>query len=129
MARWTINCFPIWYFVTLRTLVKILVNLQKWKYSLAKEQLSQKVVLFSDLLNELCFLFKCGFEIAELISFMATWVRRCKTIVFDLNLRTNDLFGKLFPSLQCPTNAYLFSNVFCGLAQTLTLNVGTKLEK
>ena len=94
-----------------------------------KEQLFQKVVLFSDLLDELCFLFKLGFEIAELSSFVVSWVRKCKTNVFDLNLRTNDLFRKLFPSRQCATNAYLFSNVVCALAQTFTLNVKTKSEK
>ena len=37
-----------------------------------KEQLFQKVVLFSDLLDELCFLFKLGFEIDEFSSFVVS---------------------------------------------------------
>ena len=76
IAQWTFNCFPIWYSVTLTTSIKNLVILEKWKYrfssGFAKEQLFQKVVLFSDLLDELCFLFKCGFEIFELSSFIVS---------------------------------------------------------
>ena len=132
-AQITFNCLSIWYFVTLRTSIKNLVDLEKWKYrfpnDFAKEQDFQEVVLFSDLLDELCFLFKCDFEIAELSSFIVSWARRCKTIVFDLSLGTDDLFRNLFPSRQSATKAYLFSKVVCVLTRTFTLNVETKSEK
>ena len=76
------------------------------------------------LVRRTLFFFNRGSEIAVL-----SWIRRYKTIVFDLNLQTDDLFRKLFPSLQCATNAHLFSNVVCRLTQTFTLNVETKSEK
>ena len=75
------------------------------------------------------FFFRRGSEIDELSSFIVSWVRRCKTIVFVFNLRTIDLLRNMFHSLQCATNAHLFSNVVCRLTQTFTLNVETKSEK
>ena len=50
-------------------------------------------------------------------------------MVFDLNLQLNDHFRKCFCSQHCATNAYLFLNVVCGLAQRLTTNVKMKSEK
>ena len=92
-----------------QTFSQTLVDLKKLKYRFRSD--FEKVVLFTDLLDELCIVSKCGFENIELYSFIVSWVRRCETIVFDLNLRTNDLFKKLFRSRQCATKAYLFSNV------------------
>ena len=64
IARWTFSCFCIHIFVTRRTLIRSLVDLRRRKYrfrsGFVKEQLFQEVVLFSDVLDEFCFLFKCG---------------------------------------------------------------------
>ena len=132
IAKWLFNCFSLWFSFTLRLSIKNLVDLEKWKNRFpsvfAKQQLFQKVALFSDFIDEHCFLFKCGFEIAELSSFIVNWIWRWKTNVLDLNLRTDDLFRKLF-SRQRVTNADLFSNMVCGLTQTFTLNCETKSEK
>ena len=132
-AQWTFNCFQKMVFWHTKTVNQNFGELRETKISFLKwfveEQLFQRRVLFSDLINELFIVFRGGFEIAKIRSFIISWVRRCKSTVFDVNLWTNDLFRKFFYSRPCIINAYLFSNVVCGLAERFTSNVKTKSEK
>ena len=92
-------CFQIWYFGTSGPLFGTLVSLEKRRYRLdviCGGTNLQKKVLFSDFLTESCIVFKGGIAIAEIISFIISEVQRCKSIVFDLNLQTNNHFRKRF---------------------------------
>ena len=131
-AQWPFNCFSICYFVTLRTSIKISIGLQKCTYrfpsDFAKVHFFSKSSFVFRLARWTLFSSKCGLQIAKLSSFFVSWARRCKTIVFGLNSRTDDFVRKLFPSRQSATNAYFFSIMLCGLSRTFTLIVERKSE-
>ena len=66
-------CFQIWYFGTPGPLIGTLVSLEKRRFRLevicGGTTFAEKV-LFSDFLTESCIVFKGGFAIAEILSFI-----------------------------------------------------------